>query len=102
MAENSIDMVRRAEAEAEEAARAAAAQARQMVDDAHAEATQLVRETEDNARGKAAARLAAAHEESRKALDADMGSLDAQMGDLAEKARQNQGEAVNAVLAMLA
>jgi cell division protein FtsB len=72
------------------------------VDDAREEAVRLVHGAEDSARDGAAARVAAAHEDSRKALEADMGSLSAELDALAEKARQNQDSAVNAVLAMLA
>lgn len=98
MAENSIDLVRKAEAEAEEVLREASRKAAQIVDEAQKRAVQLDNDAEDAAREKAAGNVANAHGASQKALEAAMADLDGEMAALAEKAHANQGEAVKMIL----
>lgn len=101
LAVNVIETVRGAEALAEDVTRTAAVQAAQLLDEAQNEAIRLQHKAEDDARALAAGKLAAAHEESRKELEAAMGELDSEMQALCERARQNQGQAVRMILEML-
>lgn len=101
MVENPIQIVREAEAKAEDTAREAAAKAAEILDSANRKAQEIEGTAGDGARDKAAAQVAAAHEESQKALQAAMGSLDAEMEELAAKARANQTGAVRTILEAL-
>lgn len=101
LAENSIDVVRAAEAEAEEAARAAQREAARLVDEAHTEAVRLANTGEDDAHKKAADDVAAAHTASQKALEKEAANLTGDMEALATKARANQPAAIEQILKAL-
>ena len=98
LADNTIDLVRKAEADAENTARDASIQAGRIVDEANTEAVKLANSAEDAARDKAAADVAAAHQAGASALEAAMASLDGDMKALAEKARAKQPEAIKQIL----
>ncbi len=102
MALDAIESVRAAEQKAEETTRAAAQQAAQIVAKAEDEAAVLLTEAEDKAKSAAAGTLAAAHEDSRKFLEAEGNSLNAEMQALCSAARARQGDAVRTVLEHLA
>lgn len=102
MALDAIENVRLAETKAEELTRAAQAEAARIVDEAEAEAIRVANSTTDAARDDAAAKVAAAHEESQKILEQAGRDLQAEMDALTSGARQKQDEAVQAILKALA
>lgn len=102
MAENAIDKVRAAEAQSEEKLREAAVAAQKVVDNAHIEAAQRAKEAQQKAKVDAAAALAAAQAGTEEALRAEQASLDAEMDELAKKARSRQSDAVRLILDSLA
>lgn len=102
MAENPIDLVRSAEAEAEAEVREAQRKAGQIVDEAHADAAAKALSAEDAARKAAADKVAAAHAASQKTLEDAMGALAGEMNTLKEGARARQPQAVKMILEKLA
>lgn len=102
MADNSIDMVREAEVKADETLREASQRAAQIVDEAYAKAVEIANTAEDEARAQAASQVAAAHEENKKILEQAIGELGGEIEDFKAKARENQVQAVMAVLRSIA
>lgn len=102
MADHSIELVREAELKAEETLRAATQQAAQIVDEAYEKAVQQENAAEDEANNTALEQVAAAHKNSQKTLEQAMTDLNGEMEALADKARQNQVQAVMSILRAMA
>lgn len=102
MAENSIDLVRAAEAEAEQIARDAAQQSAEILNSARREAAELAARAGDAALADAERQVAAAHAASQTALDEALQGLTAEMDALAGKARAAQPKAQQMILDALA
>lgn len=98
MAENAIDLVRAAEAEAEQIARDATQQSTEILSTAEAEAARIAAQTEDTARTQAEKQVADAHAASQKMLDEALLGLSDEMDALAQKARAAQPKAVQMIL----
>ncbi len=101
MAENSIDLVRKAEQEAEEAHRTALRRAQEIAEEAKKEAARIAADADDAARASAAAGVEKAQAESTKELAEAGSGLDAEMEQLAARAREKQPEAVEMILGAL-
>ena len=101
MAENSIELVRGAEAEAEEVARKAAVQAGEIIKEAQEEAEKLILRTEDEATNNTANELNAARAVGQANLEKAQTGLSGELDDLAAKARKSQGKAVQLIVESL-
>lgn len=102
LADNTIELVRQAEGQADEVAKKAAQEAAQIVDQTQNEAVRLTNEAEDAARERAAEAVAAAHQQSQQKLEAASAALAGEMEDLTAKARARQAEAIKLILGALA
>ena len=101
MAENSIELVRSAEAEAEEVARKAAVQAGEILKEAQDEAEHLMLRAEDEAANNTAAALNAARAGGQTDLKKAETGLFGELEDLAAKARKSQEKAVQLIVESL-
>lgn len=100
--ENSIELVRKAEMEADGILQAAQTQAGKILADAREAAAQQTQAARQNAEETAASRVAVAQSKSREALAADAASLEGEMQALKEAARGRQPQAIQQILASLA
>lgn len=101
MAENSIEQIRAAEQKADEVLKAAAAEAKRLVDEARKTAAEQDALAEDAARQKAADGADAAQKAGQAALEQSLQSLEGEMNALKDAARGNQPKAVEMILEAL-
>ena len=101
MAENSIELVRNAETEAEEVARKAAVQAGEIIKEAQDKAEKLKLRTEDEAANNAANELNAARTVGQTNLKKAQTGLSDELENLAAKARKSQEKAVQLIVESL-
>ena len=101
MTNNPIELVREAELEAEATIKNAAREAEQIIENSKNQAAELIRSSEENAHMSAADKIAAAHEENQKAMEAVIAKQKEQIADLTEKVRMRQPKAIEMILEAL-